>query len=77
PFIDPSCERPNDFTDNFYQQNLNYFERSHTSKSLKNNLKATELLTDPSHAYRKQRSADILNQTKLDREKTRIDNPEI
>ncbi|CAF0755014.1 unnamed protein product [Rotaria sp. Silwood1] len=76
PFIDPSCERPNDFSDHFYQQNLNYFERSHTSKSLKNNLKATELLTDPSNAYRTKRSANILDQSKLDREKSRIDNPE-
>ena len=50
-FIDTSHEHHSDFTDHLYQQNLNYFERSHTSKSLKNNLKSTELLTDPSHAY--------------------------
>jgi hypothetical protein len=53
--MDASSERNNDFTDHVYQQNLDYFEQSHTSKIIKNNLKISELLTDPSHAYQTQR----------------------
>ncbi len=55
PFKEALDERDSQFTDHIYQQNLNYFERSHTSKSIKNNLKISELLTDPSYAYQIQR----------------------
>ncbi|CAF1534862.1 unnamed protein product [Rotaria magnacalcarata] len=75
-YIDPTNERTDDFTDYSYQRNLHNFERAHTSKSLKNNLKVTELITDPSDAYRTKKSADILYQSKLDREKSRVDNPD-
>ncbi len=55
PFMDASSERDNDFTDHIYQENLHYFQRSHTSKSIKDNLKISELFTDPSYAYQTQR----------------------
>lgn len=51
PFRDEADERDSQFTDHVYQQNLRDFERSHTSKSIKNNLKISELKTDPSYAF--------------------------
>ncbi len=50
-YIDPPYERDDDFSDHPYQQNLNYYEQAYASKAIKNNIKITEFLTDPSHAY--------------------------
>jgi hypothetical protein len=55
PFIEPPYERDEDFSDHPYQQNLGYYEQAHASKSIKNNLKISELLTDPSYAYQTKR----------------------
>ena len=55
PFADPGYERDPDFSDHPYQQNLNYYEQAHASKSIKNNLKISELMTDPSYAYQAKR----------------------
>lgn len=55
PFRDESDERDPQFTDHVYQQNLRDFERSHTSKSIKNNLKISELQTDPSITFQMKR----------------------
>ena len=55
PFVDPPQERDEEFSDHPYQQNLSYYEQAHASKSIKNNLKLTELMTDPSYAYQSKR----------------------
>ena len=55
PYIDPPYERSEDFSDHPYQQHLEYYERAHGSKAIKNNLKITELQTDPSYAYQAKR----------------------
>ena len=57
-FADPSNERTRDFTDHSYQQNLAHLERAHASKLIKNNLKISELMTDPSYAYQAKRVSD-------------------
>lgn len=73
-FADPSNERTSDFTDHSYQQNLAHLERAHASKLIKNNLKISELMTDPSYAYQAKRvsdrfwSTDILHCRLLDLE---------
>ena len=61
PFIDPPYERDEFFSDHPYQQNLRYYEQAHASKAIKNNLKISELLTDPSNAYQAKRVCFILN----------------
>jgi len=55
PFTDPPYQRDESFSDHPYQQNLNYYEQAHASKSIKNNLKISELLTDPSYAFQTKR----------------------
>ncbi len=55
PFIDPPYQRDESFSDHPYQQNLHYYEQAHASKSIKNNIKISELLTDPSYAYQTKR----------------------
>lgn len=59
PFIDPPYERDENFSDHPYQQNLKYYEQAHASKSIKNNIKISELLTDPSYAYQGKRVCSI------------------
>jgi hypothetical protein len=55
PFVDPPTERDPDFSDHPYQQHLSYYEQAHASKLIKNNLKISELMTDPSYAYQTKR----------------------
>ncbi|CAF0967729.1 unnamed protein product [Rotaria sordida] len=75
PFIDSPYERDESFSDHPYQQNLSYYEQAHASKSIKNNLKISELLTDPSYAYQAKRSQAILDQARADRQAMRTANP--
>ncbi|CAM4746109.1 unnamed protein product [Rotaria magnacalcarata] len=75
PFTDPVYERDNVFSDHPYQQNLSYYEQAHASKSIKNNLKVSELLTDPSYAYQSKRCRAILDQARTDRQAIRASNP--
>jgi hypothetical protein len=55
PFVDSAHVHDDEFTDHSYQQNLAYHQQAHASKSIKNNLKTSELLTDPCYAYQAQR----------------------
>ncbi|UJR35797.1 hypothetical protein I4U23_028545 [Adineta vaga] len=76
PFLDTSYERNTQFTDHIYEQTLDYFQRSHTSKSIKNNLKISELITDPSYAHQAKKNEYIRDQLKNERQKLRLDNPQ-
>ncbi|CAF0895340.1 unnamed protein product [Adineta steineri] len=75
-YSDATYERDNHFTDHPYEQSLNYYQRSHISKLIKNNLKISELITDPSYAHQEKKIDMIRDQLKIDRENIRIDNPE-
>ncbi|CAF1414643.1 unnamed protein product [Adineta steineri] len=74
-FIDPPYERDDDFSDHPYQQSLDYFEQASAAKALKNNIKVTELMTDPSYAYHAKKSQAILDQARADRQAIRAANP--
>ncbi|UJR10223.1 hypothetical protein I4U23_014436 [Adineta vaga] len=75
-FIDPPYERDEEFSDHPYQQNLQYFEQANASKAIKNNIKVTEFLTDPSYAYHTKKCQAILDQAQADRQKIRAAHPE-
>ncbi|CAF0827986.1 unnamed protein product [Adineta ricciae] len=76
PFVDVTYEHDDQFTDHIYEQTLDYFQRSHTSKSIKNNLKISELIMDPSYAHHAKRNEYIRDQLKIERQKIRVDNPQ-
>ncbi|CAF1453056.1 unnamed protein product, partial [Didymodactylos carnosus] len=76
PFLDSQSVRDSDFSDHPYQQNLNSYERSHASKAIKNNLKISEVLTEPSYAYQEKRIQAILDRHYNDRLDERNKHPQ-